>query len=110
QADPAEPNQDSRVAAVMRRDEERARFGLEQFVAVLQAGAAYEERVGQLVNPEKQRAAYPERGKPVVRLLDAPRQGQGDLADVSLGHHQRMVRQLRLAPQLPSSFAARCVP
>jgi hypothetical protein len=46
---PVEPDQDRRAAVVMGRDEKRARLGLEQLVALLQAGAAYEERIGQLV-------------------------------------------------------------
>ena len=82
----------------------RARPGLERFVAVLQASAAYEERIGQLVNAEEQSAAHPERGKPAVRLLDAPGQGQGGPADVLLGHRLRMVRRFPLAQQLPSSW------
>jgi hypothetical protein len=44
----------------MGRDEKRARLGLEQLVALLQASAAYEKSIGQLVNAEEQGAAHPE--------------------------------------------------
>ena len=100
EVDTVEPDQDRRVAVVMGRDEKRARLGLEQLVALLQAGAAHKERIGQLVNAEEQGAAHPEGGEAVIRLLDASGQGQGDPADVFLGHHLRIVRQLRLTQQL----------
>src|ERR1039457_3650569 len=60
EVDPVEPDQDRRVAVVMGRDEKRARLGLEQPVALLQASAAYEKSIGQLVNAEEQGAAHPE--------------------------------------------------
>src|SRR5580692_7147957 len=53
EVNPVEPDQDRRVAVVMGRDEKRVRPGPEQFVALLQAGAEYEERTGQLVNAKK---------------------------------------------------------
>jgi len=42
----AEPDQERAIAVVMRRDEKRARLGLEQLVAVLQTSAADEEASG----------------------------------------------------------------
>jgi hypothetical protein len=58
-----------------------------------ETGAAGEERIRQFVNTDKQVAAHPEGGEPVVRLLDASGQGQRDAAKVLLGHHLRMLRQ-----------------
>jgi hypothetical protein len=44
----------------MGRDEKRARPGPGQFVAVLQASAAHEERIWRLVDAGEQGAAHPE--------------------------------------------------
>ena len=103
EVNPAEPDEDRGIPVIVRRDEELLRFGHEQFVALIEAGATHEHRVWKFVHADEQIAAHPERGKPVVGFLDDRGQRQRNPANVVLGHHPPMLWQLLHGASAPAS-------